>query len=163
MTSYSDTWLSTGCLHPDHRGYFKGPAEYMKWYKDHGTLAGKLSSPVVAILLYRKHVITNQPYLAGLIRSMEAQGVIPVPIFINGIEAHTVVSITSIPPSCKACHCLLLLLLIFLHILMQLLGGEYVISSSSQVKTLCLPHMPEISDSLSMLVDLAGYVRVSSP
>lgn len=85
-----------GCLHPDHRGYFKDPAEYMAWYRRHGRLRNETGSPKVAILLYRKHVITAQPYLAGLIRTMEAQGVTPVPIFINGIEAHTVVS--CLPP-----------------------------------------------------------------
>lgn len=63
----------------------------MAWYTKHGPLQNKRSSPVVAILLYRKHIITRQPYVESLIRTMEAQGVIPVPIFINGIEAHTVV------------------------------------------------------------------------
>lgn len=103
-------------------------------------------APVVAVLLYRKHVITRQPYLNQLARlptfclsfpsscspsllvspqqqrpscethrssalaesrccssaaacppakrqvyGLEEQGLIPVPIFINGIEAHTVV------------------------------------------------------------------------
>lgn len=103
-------------------------------------------APVVAVLLYRKHVITRQPYLNQLARTqarratrhshlhfpttpppslplclpglaapsaapsrlapsdtaarppvppqvygLEEQGLIPVPIFINGIEAHTVV------------------------------------------------------------------------
>ena len=48
-------------------------------------------APTVAVLLYRKHVITQQPYLADLVRALEASGVKPVPIFINGVEAHTVV------------------------------------------------------------------------
>ena len=43
------------------------------------------------VLLYRKHVITGQPYIAQLVRALEAGGVLPVPIFINGIEAHTIV------------------------------------------------------------------------
>ena len=63
----------------------------MAWYRKSGPLRADQGSPVVAILLYRKHVITQQPYLTGLIQTMEAQGVTPVPIFINGIEAHTVV------------------------------------------------------------------------
>lgn len=46
----------------------------------------------VGILLYRKHVITEQPYIAQLIECMEANGLRPLPIFINGVEAHTVVS-----------------------------------------------------------------------
>lgn len=69
----------------------------MSWYKKQGPLRADKGSPVVAILLYRKHVITRQPYLTGLIRTMEAQGVTPVPIFINGIEAHTVVSLPAFP------------------------------------------------------------------
>ena len=48
-------------------------------------------APTVAVLLYRKHVITQQPYLADLVRAMEESGVKPVPIFINGVEAHTIV------------------------------------------------------------------------
>lgn len=46
----------------------------------------------VGILLYRKHVITEQPYIAELIEEMERGGLRPLPIFINGVEAHTVVS-----------------------------------------------------------------------
>lgn len=45
----------------------------------------------VGILLYRKHVITEQPYIAQLIECMEQYGLRPLPIFINGVEAHTVV------------------------------------------------------------------------
>ena len=43
------------------------------------------------VLLYRKHVITAQPYIAQLVRCLEAGGVRPVPVFINGVEAHTIV------------------------------------------------------------------------
>ena len=39
----------------------------------------------------RKHVITEQGYIPQLVRCFEEEGVVPVPIFINGIEAHTVV------------------------------------------------------------------------
>jgi len=46
----------------------------------------------------RKHVITEQGYIAQLVRCFEADGVRPVPIFINGIEAHTVVRFTSAAP-----------------------------------------------------------------
>ena len=48
-------------------------------------------SPSSGPQLYRKHVITEQPYIAQLVSQMEAEGVIPLPIFINGVEAHTVV------------------------------------------------------------------------
>ena len=81
-----------GCLHPEHNGYFSSPAEYMKWYKRHGPLGSDPTYPTVAVLLYRKHVITEQMYIGQLISKMEEQGVRPIPIFINGIEAHTVVS-----------------------------------------------------------------------
>jgi len=52
-----------------------------------------LHSPfsIVAILLYRKHVITKQPYIPQLIRYFEQAGLIPLPIFINGVEGHVAV------------------------------------------------------------------------
>ncbi|MEG3936150.1 cobaltochelatase subunit CobN, partial [Microcoleus sp. T3_B1] len=48
-------------------------------------------SPVVGILLYRKHVITKQPYIPQLIRYFEGAGIVPLPIFINGVEGHVAV------------------------------------------------------------------------
>ena len=48
-------------------------------------------SPRVAILLYRKHVVTKQPYIPQLIRAFEQAGLLPVPIFINGVEGHVAV------------------------------------------------------------------------
>ena len=36
-------------------------------------------------------MITEQGYIPQLVRCFEEEGVRPVPIFINGIEAHTVV------------------------------------------------------------------------
>lgn len=86
-----ETTPPTGCLHPAAPGrYFSSPAEYLRWYRDHGALRGT-DAPTAAVLLYRKHVITEQPYIAQLVMQMEAEGVVPVPIFINGVEAHTVV------------------------------------------------------------------------
>jgi len=85
---------ATGCLHPAAPGrYFSSPSEYWQWYtRDYQSpLENSNSAPVVAVLLYRKHVITNQPYINQLIECMEQQGLRPVPIFINGVEAHTVV------------------------------------------------------------------------
>jgi magnesium chelatase subunit H len=52
---------------------------------------GERSNPVVGILLYRKHVITKQPYIPQLIRYFEEAGLIPLPIFINGVEGHVAV------------------------------------------------------------------------
>ena len=71
----------------------------MKWYGQHGPLGSDPTYPTVAVLLYRKHVITEQMYIGQLIRCMEEQGVRPIPIFINGIEAHTVVSCLTDPQS----------------------------------------------------------------
>jgi len=48
-------------------------------------------SPTIALLLYRKHVITQQPYIPQLIRAFEQAGLVPVPIFINGVEGHVAV------------------------------------------------------------------------
>ncbi|QZZ18612.1 magnesium chelatase subunit H [Leptothermofonsia sichuanensis E412] len=48
-------------------------------------------SPVIALLLYRKHVITKQPYIPRLIRAFESAGLVPLPIFINGVEGHVAV------------------------------------------------------------------------
>ncbi len=76
-----------GLLHPDYDGYFASPTDYLNWYQQHKSL----DNPLVAILLYRKHVITKQPYIPQLIRSFEQQELTPVPIFINGVEGHVIV------------------------------------------------------------------------
>ncbi|BAY20587.1 protoporphyrin IX magnesium chelatase [Calothrix sp. NIES-2100] len=95
-----------GLLHPDYQGFFESPNAYVEWYqqrKDTGTrghgdaenvngnFSASLTHPVVGILLYRKHVITKQAYISQLIRSFEAAGLIPLPIFINGVEGHVAV------------------------------------------------------------------------
>ena len=74
-----------GLLHPEYQGYFTSPQDYLNWYKTGG------SKPTVSILLYRKHVITKQPYIPQLIKHFESQGLIPLPIFINGVEGHVAV------------------------------------------------------------------------
>jgi magnesium chelatase subunit H len=82
---------ATGCYHPAYPGkYFAGPAEFMRWYEGAGAVRGT-AAPTVAVLLYRKHIITAQPYIDELIDALEAEGIRPIPIFINGVEAHTVV------------------------------------------------------------------------
>jgi magnesium chelatase subunit H len=85
------SFICAGCLHPDYDGFFATPAEYRAWYRKHGPLRSTPDAPTVAVLLYRKHVITEQGYIPQLVCCFEAEGVIPIPIFINGIEAHTVV------------------------------------------------------------------------
>lgn len=92
-----------GLLHPLNPGpnrFFDSPASFMSWRLSPNTAnearAQKFQlapsdAPRVAILLYRKHVITEQRYINDLITMLEAQGILPVPIFINGVEAHTIV------------------------------------------------------------------------
>jgi magnesium chelatase subunit H len=73
-----------GLFHPDYPHYFTSPRDYLAWYE-------KPAQPVVALLLYRKHVISKLPYIPQLIRALENAGLTPLPIFINGVEAHTIV------------------------------------------------------------------------
>ncbi len=90
-----------GLLHPDYSGYFESPKAYLEWYQKNITeksnsvetrlIASLPNSPIIGILLYRKHVITKQPYIPQLIRRFEKAGLIPVPIFINGVEGHVAV------------------------------------------------------------------------
>jgi magnesium chelatase subunit H len=93
-----------GLIHPlkNRAGgpFFESPATYLNWRLSRSTkdMAAKQKiklapdyAPRAAVLLYRKHVITEQRYISDLITSMEAQGIIPIPIFINGVEAHTIV------------------------------------------------------------------------
>ncbi|HEY9806941.1 MAG TPA: DUF3479 domain-containing protein, partial [Candidatus Obscuribacterales bacterium] len=108
-----------GLLHPNYSGYFESPKQYLDWYyasNKNGlgdralsksgfgdeSLASQhkfstkpaptdQSTPVVGILLYRKHVVTKQPYIPQLIRHFEQAGLIPLPIFINGVEGHVAV------------------------------------------------------------------------
>ena len=77
-----------GLLHPNYSGYFKSPREYLNWYQ---TQNSSSDHPIVGILLYRKHVITQQAYIPQLIRQFEEGGLIPLPIFINGVEGHVAV------------------------------------------------------------------------
>ncbi len=81
-----------GLLHPDYSGYFESPRQYLHWYNTQNQPSDMSpNTPVVGILLYRKHVITKQPYIAQLIRHFEQAGLIPLPIFINGVEGHVAV------------------------------------------------------------------------
>ncbi len=78
-----------GLLHPDYTGYFKSPRQYLDWYRQHHP--NSQSWPVVALLLYRKHVITQQSYIPQLIQQFEQAQLVPLPIFINGVEGHVAV------------------------------------------------------------------------
>jgi len=81
-----------GLLHPEYQGYFESPRQYLEWYRQHvgATHASPLQG-VVGILLYRKHVVTKQPYIPQLIRHFENAGLTPLPMFINGVEGHVAV------------------------------------------------------------------------
>ena len=83
----------TGCIHPGRPGHvFASPSEYVAWYQSSGrAAAAPPTAPRVAVLLYRKHVISSLPYIPHLITLLEEAGVVPIPIFINGVEGHTVV------------------------------------------------------------------------
>ena len=78
-----------GLLHPEYEGYFTSPQDYLTWYLKRQEAEG--SKPVVGILLYRKHVISKLSYIPQLIRYFESAGIIPLPIFINGVEGHVAV------------------------------------------------------------------------
>ena len=104
-----------GLLHPDYPGFFTSPREYLEWYEsqkskvkiqniptpdsrlrgsdaEDTSASTRFPTPaIVGILLYRKHVITKQPYIPQLIRYFERAGLIPLPIFINGVEGHVAV------------------------------------------------------------------------
>ncbi len=82
-----------GLLHPDYNGYFESPKAYLDWYENRIEEISPYSSlpPKIGILLYRKHVITKQPYIPQLIKRFEEAGLTPLPIFINGVEGHVAV------------------------------------------------------------------------
>lgn len=83
-----------GLLHPlKPNHYWTSPKEYLNWRLDQLPAGDSplKQAPRVAILLYRKHVITGLRYINDLILQMEGCGLLPIPIFINGVEAHTIV------------------------------------------------------------------------
>jgi len=82
-----------GLCHPDHDGFFQSPRDYMTWFgrQRPESTAVQQNWPVVGLLLYRKHVITGQPYIPQLLRAFEAARLVPLPVFINGVEAHMAV------------------------------------------------------------------------
>ncbi len=80
-----------GLLHPEYQGYFISPQDYLEWYYNHVSAFREQPLPVIGILLYRKHVITKQPYIPQLIKHFASQGLTPLPIFINGVEGHVAV------------------------------------------------------------------------
>ncbi|MBV8887363.1 MAG: magnesium chelatase subunit H [Chroococcidiopsidaceae cyanobacterium CP_BM_RX_35] len=94
-----------GLVHPDYQGFFDSPWQYLEWYRSKKAkptagvevpsleMSGTRDQErwVVGILLYRKHVITRQTYIYQLIHYFEQAGLVPLPIFINGVEGHVAV------------------------------------------------------------------------
>ncbi|MEM9155389.1 MAG: magnesium chelatase subunit H, partial [Cyanobacteria bacterium P01_F01_bin.33] len=78
-----------GLLHPNFNGYFESPNAYVRWYRE--CKPESQQWPVVGLLLYRKHVITKQSYIPQLIEYFERAELLPLPVFINGVEGHVVV------------------------------------------------------------------------
>jgi magnesium chelatase subunit H len=79
-----------GLIHPDREGhYFSGPASYLQWYRSRNP--DSVAWPTIGILLYRKHVISELPYIPELIRFMESSQLTPLPIFITGVDGHIAV------------------------------------------------------------------------
>jgi magnesium chelatase subunit H len=86
-----------GLVHPDRPGYyFSSPKEYLTWYRQRNPESGNW--PTVGVLLYRKHVISELPYIPQLVRHMESQQLTPLPLFISGVDGHIAVrdSLTSV-------------------------------------------------------------------
>jgi magnesium chelatase subunit H len=84
---------SVGIFHPQlaEAGLqLTSPKQYLSWYlKTHPWV--KEDTPRVGVLLYRKHVISEQSYIGNMITLMESNGILPIPVYINGVEGHTVV------------------------------------------------------------------------
>lgn len=80
---------NVGLVHPAYDGIFEHPAEYIEWYERR--FPYRKTWPRVAILLYRKHVVSRLKYIPQLLESFESAQIIPVPVFITGVEAHIVV------------------------------------------------------------------------
>lgn len=68
-----------GLFHPLAGRYFATPREYMQWYEERQAAqegekvdlrkaVAPKGSPRVAVLLYRKHVVTRQEYISQMIR-----------------------------------------------------------------------------------------------
>lgn len=78
-----------GLLHPRRTGFFENPAKYIEWYLQ--TFPKRRNWPRVAVLIYRKHVVSGLQYIPRLVQLLEEQEILPLPIFISGVEAHIIV------------------------------------------------------------------------
>ncbi len=79
--------------HPDlypSQGYVEKALTYTTWYETTHKWVND-DTPRVGLLLYRKHVLSDQAYIGNMIALLEDQGLMPVPVFISGVEAHIIV------------------------------------------------------------------------
>jgi len=99
-----------GLIHPLTSEIFSSPRLYLEWYLRRAALGEEgdkmvsasllETAPRVAVLLYRKHVITNQLYIPQLLRIFEKEGLLPIPVFINGVEGKSPPSLPPFLPPC---------------------------------------------------------------
>jgi len=75
-----------GCFHPDTDELFADNNEYIRWALK--TKRYRRGQPLVALLVFRKHLLQQQTYPNDLIRALEAKNLAVLPIFVSGIEAH---------------------------------------------------------------------------
>ncbi len=78
-----------GCFHPDSEQLFESHTEYLRWATK--TRRYRRGQPLVALLVFRKHLLQQQTYPADLIRALEAKDLAVLPIFVSGIEAHVAI------------------------------------------------------------------------
>lgn len=79
----------SGLVHPAASHLFTRPADYLAWYDRQ--FPERREWPRVALLLYRKHVVSKLPYIPQLIERLEAKGLRTLPVFVTGVEGHTIV------------------------------------------------------------------------
>lgn len=89
---------SVGLLHPALKfatelgPFFDTPEKYLEWYRTYKPEAFTEKWPVCAVLLFRKHIISELPYIPQLVNFLEERHkLLPLPIFIQGVDAHIAV------------------------------------------------------------------------
>lgn len=77
-----------GCFHPESGELFADHHDYLRWAMK--TKRYRRGQPLVALLVFRKHLLQQQAYPNDLIVALEAKGLAVLPIFVSGIEAHVI-------------------------------------------------------------------------
>ncbi|CAJ1416496.1 unnamed protein product [Effrenium voratum] len=87
-----------GLLHPARKfafqpgPFWQSPRDYLDWYRSYKPEAFTERWPRVAVLLYRKHVVSELSYIWQLVNYFEEKHqILPIPIFIQGVDAHIAV------------------------------------------------------------------------